>query len=404
MALLIENIKSRYVYVGAQGKLKKSSTNYTPTFTVLDPGLLPLYGVTKIRLTWSRDIGIRQGLSVNFLQPWYNKPVEIEIEGTSYIGIYGGTSVDEEVSKTKESIPKAPSLGSSVKGETEQFKKEVFLKWKAKTPSWAKAADKLTNKIVAELEQRGPVSKQFKDGLMSSFDDFIINIEDIKTEKDIESWVNKIYNELSGSLNNDQKAVFKNLLFNWSTFTFQEVSTLSRKGFPSIVEQLTKKDVTANDKAKVEEIQKRLRKEGRLLQLSHGPKLDENVDTLKLIISKFSWGPFSQQVTDYSEIRHVLIIENEKGSSTNYSMFYGYIKNLTYTEEIGSPFIYAYTLSFVGLPAIGETLKESVKAAIHDKTSMGVTITNSGKIFLQQGLGIIAGKSLSERVQKLFKL
>jgi len=50
--------------------------------------VLELKEVKSIKLSYSADITVEFGISVAFIQPWYIKPVEISITGSSYIGAY----------------------------------------------------------------------------------------------------------------------------------------------------------------------------------------------------------------------------------------------------------------------------------------------------------------------------
>ena len=49
---------------------------------------LELKEVKSIKLSYSADIAVETGIAVAFIQPWYIKPVNISIQGSSYIGAY----------------------------------------------------------------------------------------------------------------------------------------------------------------------------------------------------------------------------------------------------------------------------------------------------------------------------
>ena len=56
-----------------------------------------LAGVQSADFQWTHTLGQVKGLSAAFLQPWYNEPVNITVNGLSYIGAWGGTTVDASI-------------------------------------------------------------------------------------------------------------------------------------------------------------------------------------------------------------------------------------------------------------------------------------------------------------------
>ena len=68
-----------------------------PVLTSSKPVVLG--GITRLDVSWAHTIGNRQGLKANFLQPWYNKPVSITIEGQSYMGAFGGQTVSNTINE-----------------------------------------------------------------------------------------------------------------------------------------------------------------------------------------------------------------------------------------------------------------------------------------------------------------
>ena len=73
-------------------------------------------GVSKIDTAWENAIGNKQGLKANFLQPWYNRPVRISIEGDSYLGSWNGKNISQSVSEANAANAKSGFLPSLVAG------------------------------------------------------------------------------------------------------------------------------------------------------------------------------------------------------------------------------------------------------------------------------------------------
>ena len=60
----------------------------TPGLNKLIPLSVTLKGATHISVNHQVDIGVDQGISTAFLQPWYIKPIPITIRGQSNLGAY----------------------------------------------------------------------------------------------------------------------------------------------------------------------------------------------------------------------------------------------------------------------------------------------------------------------------
>jgi hypothetical protein len=75
---------------GFMGNLTRAVELQTVTsmFDLDSKKLLKLTGVKEVRLNFSSDIAIENGLAVSFIQAWYIKPAEITITGNAYIGAY----------------------------------------------------------------------------------------------------------------------------------------------------------------------------------------------------------------------------------------------------------------------------------------------------------------------------
>jgi hypothetical protein len=78
---------------------------------------LDLVGPTSIDINYSSDVGAEPGLFTSFLQPWFIKPVNITISGTSYIGAYSGMArVDRDAKGILERFMKAQNDFSDLGG------------------------------------------------------------------------------------------------------------------------------------------------------------------------------------------------------------------------------------------------------------------------------------------------
>lgn len=84
--LSIVKLKSKNVIID---KLELSSNLNLSTYSPENfnsGNKIILRGVQSISLKIDNTLGNTQGIAVNFLQPWYNKPTTIEIKGLSYQG------------------------------------------------------------------------------------------------------------------------------------------------------------------------------------------------------------------------------------------------------------------------------------------------------------------------------
>jgi hypothetical protein len=125
---------------------EQNGTGMEQTITTTSSKPVVLYGVTKLDVSWEHSIGNKQGLRANFLQPWFNKPVDITIEGESYMGSWGGETVSQAVndaysSSTKSNVfDKLSELKSSIsktvnsaQQDVQQFIKNVTTAVQAKS-------------------------------------------------------------------------------------------------------------------------------------------------------------------------------------------------------------------------------------------------------------------------------
>jgi hypothetical protein len=95
-------------------------------------------------------------------------------------------------------------------------------------------------------------------------------------------------------------------------------------------------------------------------------------------------------------LEHVIVIENEPGQSSSaaaagsFSTFIGVIRDFTYQESIENPFVYEYTVRFIGLPDTQGVLTKSKEHAKTDSARGGITLTfHSAKDILSQGIGLL---------------
>lgn len=158
--MLTQEMKSRRVFFAV---IYEEFTDEEKWETKLSP-FVPLIGVNRLRIQWHQEIGIRQGLTANFLQPWYNKPVEIEINGNSYIGAFGNFGFAEFLAEQKQKAM------SAAKYLSQRYSQE--LKWLDKTSKdiyigripeyigtgakWIKKqTEKISNAIIAPIANAG---------------------------------------------------------------------------------------------------------------------------------------------------------------------------------------------------------------------------------------------------------
>lgn len=90
--MIVRTVKPRGVYMFAEYTLASDANGAVKT-------TLPFkaIGVTRVDFSWHVGVGIQQGLATSFLQPWYNEPVTITVDGLSYIGAWGGSTIEESM-------------------------------------------------------------------------------------------------------------------------------------------------------------------------------------------------------------------------------------------------------------------------------------------------------------------
>jgi len=274
---------------------------------VLSP-LSPLTGITRIQMRWSHEVGSRQGLTANFLQSWYNKPVEIDISGESYMGMDNSDGIgyhpDIKVAQDSSNKKYFDKLQSSVNSAD------------SKIPGFIRTAASLT-------------------------------ISGSRTIFSVAAKVTSVAEKAIGAVNSVTGSIQKAL----STVFASDPTTVS-------------------------------------------PHADNTIGILKTLVSYFNYGPIigakPPTTENYKNLRHVLILENEKGENGKalpYEVYYGYIKDLEYTEDINAPFVYTFSFKFVGLPQLSTDIKSQIEAVGKEHSSFVTTLTSSGAL-LKQGQGI----------------
>lgn len=107
--------------------------------------------------------------------------------------------------------------------------------------------------------------------------------------------------------------------------------------------------------------------------------IDKDIFNLKTLVSAYGEGPLSSNLTKGATRVHMLI-ENEPGAAdtTNcYVTFTGFIKRFDYTESIDNPFVYMYTVEFVGTPSDVTSVDNAKLQAKKDSDAMTVSLTTS---------------------------
>jgi len=122
-----------------------------------------LGGVTRLDINWMHTIGNRQGLKANFLQPWYNKPVNITIEGQSYMGAFGGQTVSNTINEAySNATTPSPWYVAAANKSTNVFNK---------AQSWMQ--DKLNSITKALSSKSYQTVGPFEDGTVGNMQDLI---------------------------------------------------------------------------------------------------------------------------------------------------------------------------------------------------------------------------------------
>lgn len=108
------------------------------------------------------------------------------------------------------------------------------------------------------------------------------------------------------------------------------------------------------------------------------PVVDEDIKNISDLLSNYGEGPFTKNVTDTSPYIY-LLMENSGGSNIEdgFVTFVGHIKNFTYSERSDKPFLYDFTVQFVGEPIITQKAAEADINAKKDSSNVRLTVVAS---------------------------
>lgn len=110
-----------------------------------------------------------------------------------------------------------------------------------------------------------------------------------------------------------------------------------------------------------------------------GPVIDEDIKKINQLLSKYGEGLFTENVKNKSP--YVYLLMENSGSANNtkgsFVTFIGHIKNFTYSERADKPFLYDYTVQFVGEPVITEKAAEAEINAKNDSNAIRLTVVAS---------------------------
>ena len=107
-----------------------------------------------------------------------------------------------------------------------------------------------------------------------------------------------------------------------------------------------------------------------------GPVIDEDIKKINQLLSKYGEGLFTENVENKSP--YVYLLMENSGSANNtkdsFVTFIGHIKNFTYSERADKPFLYDYTVQFVGEPVIIEKAAKAEINAKNDSNAIKLTV------------------------------
>lgn len=108
------------------------------------------------------------------------------------------------------------------------------------------------------------------------------------------------------------------------------------------------------------------------------PVVDEDIKNISNLLSNYGEGPFTKNVTNTSPYIY-LLMENSGGANTEdgFVTFIGHIKNFTYSEHSDKPFLYDFTVQFVGEPIITQKAAEAEIKAKQDSNNVRLTVIAS---------------------------
>lgn len=112
--------------------------------------------------------------------------------------------------------------------------------------------------------------------------------------------------------------------------------------------------------------------------------IDQDVEKINNLLSNYGEGLYPQK--NKSGSPYIYLLMENPGSGTNNSehggfvTFIGHIKNFTYSERVDKPFLYDYTVQFVGEPTLQNSIRGATIEAQKDASSVKLTVitSNSG--------------------------
>lgn len=116
--------------------------------------------------------------------------------------------------------------------------------------------------------------------------------------------------------------------------------------------------------------------------------IDTDVENINRLLSNYGEGLYPQQDKNGSPYIYLLIENpgsgiNNQGSSksTGFVTYVGHIKNFTYSERVDKPFLYDYTVQFVGEPTLENAIRQAGIEAKQDASSVKLTVVTSDSGF-----------------------
>ena len=116
-----------------------------------------------------------------------------------------------------------------------------------------------------------------------------------------------------------------------------------------------------------------------------GPVVDTDIAKINDLISNYGEGLFSRTVENKSPYIY-LLMENsgsmseqqeQQGQQDSFVTFVGHIKNFQYSERADKPFLYDYSVQFVGESAISQKVRQMQIEAKNDANSIRLTAVAS---------------------------
>ena len=105
------------------------------------------------------------------------------------------------------------------------------------------------------------------------------------------------------------------------------------------------------------------------------PVIDQDIKNINDLLSYYGEGLFTRNVTNTSPYIY-LLMENSNGSnaSNKFATFVGHIKNFNYSERSDKPFLYDFSVQFVGEPVVEAKIKQGEINAKTDSNSVRLTV------------------------------